>query len=97
VRFEVLVAVKMTMLFFWGFMSCRLVGRYQRIGETKLPTTMHYVATQKKNLVQLSEVCVSVSLFSKNTILSITEACAVQISGIFRSAGTITVHPNKVT
>jgi hypothetical protein len=35
-RFEVLTAVKMTMLFLWVVMSYRLVGRYQRFGETAL-------------------------------------------------------------
>jgi hypothetical protein len=32
VRFE---AMRMTKLFFWILTSCRLVGRYQRFGETQ--------------------------------------------------------------
>jgi hypothetical protein len=33
-RFEVLTAAKMLMLFFWIVTPCTLVGRYQRFGET---------------------------------------------------------------
>jgi hypothetical protein len=33
-RFEVLTAVKMSMLVFWVVTMCGLVGRYQRLGET---------------------------------------------------------------
>jgi hypothetical protein len=34
VRLEVLTALKMTVLFFWVVTPCRLIGRYQRFGET---------------------------------------------------------------
>jgi hypothetical protein len=34
VRFEVLTAVKMSMLVFWVVTPCGLVRRYQRFGET---------------------------------------------------------------
>jgi hypothetical protein len=34
VRFQVLTAVRIMMLLFWVLMLCRLVGRYQRFGET---------------------------------------------------------------
>jgi hypothetical protein len=34
VRFKVLMAVKMTMLYFWFVTQCRLVGRYKRFGTT---------------------------------------------------------------
>jgi hypothetical protein len=34
VRFDVLTAVRMTMSFSWVLTPCRLVGRYQRFGET---------------------------------------------------------------
>jgi hypothetical protein len=34
VRFGFLVVVRMAILFFWGLMPCRLVGIYQRFGET---------------------------------------------------------------
>jgi hypothetical protein len=33
-RFQVLKAVKMTMLFFWIVRPCTLVGKYQRFGRT---------------------------------------------------------------
>jgi hypothetical protein len=33
-KFEVLTAVKMSMLFFWIVTSCGLAGRYQRFGGT---------------------------------------------------------------
>jgi hypothetical protein len=33
-RFEVLTAVKMSMLVFWVVMPCGLVGKYQRFGGT---------------------------------------------------------------
>jgi hypothetical protein len=33
IRFEVLTAVRMMMLFFWVLAPCRLVGRCQRFGE----------------------------------------------------------------
>jgi hypothetical protein len=57
-RFEVLTEVRMTMLFFWVVTPCRLVGRCQRYGETScpqlrwyLPTRLHGVTNQKKNIV----------------------------------------------
>jgi hypothetical protein len=34
VRYEVLTAVRIMLLFFWVVTPCRLVGRYQRLGET---------------------------------------------------------------
>jgi hypothetical protein len=33
-RFEVLTAVKMSVLFFWVVTLCGLVGKYQRFGGT---------------------------------------------------------------
>jgi hypothetical protein len=33
-RFEVLTAVKMSMLIFWVVIPCELVGKYKRFGET---------------------------------------------------------------
>jgi hypothetical protein len=34
VRFEVLTAVKMSVLFLWVVTPCGLIGRYQHFGET---------------------------------------------------------------
>jgi hypothetical protein len=34
VRFEVFIAVRMMMMFFWVLVPCRLISRYKRFGET---------------------------------------------------------------
>jgi hypothetical protein len=44
--FEVLTAVKLSMLALWVVTPCCLVGRYQRFGET----SPHGVTTQKTNI-----------------------------------------------
>jgi hypothetical protein len=51
-RFEILPAVRMTMLLFWVVKPCKLVGRHQCFGETYC-IHLQGVATQKNNIVKL--------------------------------------------
>jgi hypothetical protein len=68
-RFEVLTAVKMSMLLFWIVTPCGLVGRYQGFGGTYcfhlqgwyLPAGPHGISTQKTK-IDLKILCLSSAL-----------------------------------
>jgi hypothetical protein len=73
-RFEVLTAVKMSMLFFWVVTPCGLVGRYQRFGETCLIFYLQvHTASQPRTTTSTSHFTFSDSNFVCTSRLS--EAC----------------------
>jgi hypothetical protein len=47
-RFEILKAVRMSVLLFWVLTLCRFAGRYQRFGETLYSSSMK---TQKNDVI----------------------------------------------
>jgi hypothetical protein len=73
-RYEVLTAVKMPMLFLWVVTLCGLVGKCQHSGVTYclhlppehwyLPTSRHSIATKKININIFTTVRTSNFIFS---------------------------------
>jgi hypothetical protein len=68
-RFEVLTAVKISMLVFWVVNSCGLLGRYRRFGDHWcLPSSPRGLTTQKTNIDKFNNVRLYKNRSSKTRI-----------------------------
>jgi hypothetical protein len=83
VRFEVLTAVKMLMLFFWVVMLCGLVGRYQCFGGTYCLHLQLWI-WRWKNSIDTLNICFSlrvryqVTQGDRKVTQPIPDACSIR-------------------
>jgi hypothetical protein len=72
-RFEVFTAVRMMM--FWVLAPCRLVGRYQRFGETHCPHLQAWVWLSEMLVHTASQSRTSTKLWSDRSLKRYSHSC----------------------